>query len=90
MNKAMVVEQMAKITKMPKSSCKAALESFIAVVSSALKKEKSVVLTGFGTFTTIKRKPRMGVNPSTGAKMKIPGKIVPKFKPGKTLKGIVA
>lgn len=90
MNKAMVVEQMAKLTKLPKSTCKAALEGFIVVVEGALKKEKSVVLTGFGTFTTMKRKPRMGVNPATGAKMKIPGKVVPKFRPGKTLKGLVA
>lgn len=90
MNKALVIEQMAKLTKLPKSTCKAALEGFISVVEGALRKEKSVVLTGFGTFTTIKRKARMGVNPSTRQKMKIPGKVVPKFKPGKTLKNIVA
>lgn len=90
MNKAALIEQMAKDTKLPKASCKHALEAFIKAVEGALKKNKSVVLTGFGTFAVMKRKERVGVNPSTGAKMKIPAKKVPKFKAGKQLKDIVA
>ncbi len=90
MNKALLVEQIAKVTKLPKSTCKAALEGFISVIGQALKKDKSVVLTGFGTFSVMKRKTRMGVNPATGQKMKIMGKKVPKFKAGKALKEIVA
>ena len=47
-------------------------------------------LTGFGAFQVIKRKARVGINPSTGKKMQIPAKKVPKFKAGKALKGLVA
>ncbi|KKQ33554.1 MAG: Histone family protein DNA-binding protein [candidate division TM6 bacterium GW2011_GWF2_37_49] len=89
MNKAALIEHMAKSTKMPKSACKAALESFIDAVQSTLKKGKDVVLTGFGTYTVIKRKARIGINPATGNKMTIPAKRVPKFKPGKQLKDSV-
>jgi len=89
MNKAKLVEQMAKITKMPKSSCKECLEAFITSVGGALKQGKQVVLTGFGTFTVIKRKSRVGVNPATGKKMQIPAKKVPKFRAGKALKSMV-
>ncbi len=89
MNKADLIEQMAKVSKLPKATCKDALEAFITSVSNALKTGKQVVLTGFGTFLVLKRKERMGVNPATGAKMKIPAKKVPKFKPGKALKDIV-
>jgi len=89
MNKAKLVEQMAKLTKLPKSTCKDCLESFIAAVSGSLKGGKAVVLTGFGTFTVMKRKKRVGVNPATGKKMDIPAKKVPKFKPGKALKTMV-
>lgn len=89
MNKAQVLESMAKLTKMPKSSCKVALEAFVATVGAALKGNKSVVLTGFGTFAVMKRKSRVGVNPATGNKMQIPAKRVPKFKPGKALKDLV-
>ncbi len=89
MNKAALIEQMAKDTKMPKTACKDALESFIKTVESALKKNKSVVLTGFGTFSVMKRKARVGINPATGKKMNIPAKKVPKFKAGKGLKDMV-
>ncbi|MDP3788379.1 MAG: HU family DNA-binding protein [Candidatus Chromulinivorax sp.] len=89
MNKAQVLESMAKLTKMSKSSCKVALEAFVATVGGALKQNKSVVLTGFGTFAVMKRKSRVGVNPATGKKMQIPAKRVPKFKPGKALKDLV-
>ena len=89
MNKAKLVEQMAKITKLPKSACKECLEAFISSVGTALKQGKEVVLTGFGTFAVMKRKSRVGVNPATGSKMQIPAKKVPKFRPGKALKSMV-
>ncbi|CDK31070.1 HU family DNA-binding protein [Candidatus Babela massiliensis] len=86
MNKAKLVEQMSKLSKMPKATCKKALESFIKSVGQALKTGKHVVLTGFGTFTTMKRKSRTGVNPSTGKKMQIPAKKVVKFRAGKAIR----
>ncbi|MFA5075122.1 MAG: HU family DNA-binding protein [Candidatus Babeliales bacterium] len=89
MNKAALIEQMAKDTKLPKTACKSALESFVEAIEGALKKNKTVVLTGFGTFSVMKRKARTGINPATGATMKIPAKKVPKFKAGKKLKDLV-
>lgn len=85
----MLVEQMAKMTKESKATCKRCLESFMDIVGDAMRKNKSVVLTSFGTFGIMKRKARKGVNPSTGAKMDIPARKVPKFKPGKALKDLV-
>ena len=90
MNKAMLVESMAKITKLPKATCKECLEAFVYSVGSALKHSKTVVLTGFGTFQVIRRKTRVGINPATGKKMQIPSKKVPKFRPGKALRGLVS
>ncbi len=89
MNKAALIEQIAKDTKMPKTACKSMLESFVRSVEATLKKGKSVVLTGFGTFTVMKRKERMGINPATGKKMKISSKRVPKFRAGKRLRDLV-
>lgn len=86
----MLVEQMAKITKLPKSTCKECLESFITAVTGALRQNKQIVLTGFGTFSVMKRQSRVGVNPATGKKMTIPAKKVPKFKAGKALKETVS
>jgi DNA-binding protein HU-beta len=86
MNKAKVIDQMSKITKLPKTTVKECLEAFVATIGNALKQGKSVALTGFGTFSVMKRKARPGVNPATGKKMTIPAKKVPKFKPSKALK----
>ncbi len=85
----MLVEKMSKSTKTSKAACKEALEAFITTVGQSLKTGKPVVLTGFGTFSVMKRKARTGVNPATGKKMQIPAKRVPKFKPGKALKELV-
>jgi DNA-binding protein HU-beta len=89
MNKAKIVESMAKLSKLPKATCKECLEAFISTIGSALRQNKNVVLTGFGTFSVMKRKSRTGINPATGKKMLIPAKKVPKFKAGKALKAIV-
>ncbi len=89
MNKAMLVESMAKVTKLPKATCKECLEAFVWSVSNALKHNKPVVLTGFGTFQVFKRKKRIGINPATQKKMEIPSKKVPKFRPGKALRNLV-
>ena len=89
MNKAMLIEAMAKATKQSKAVCKECLEAFLSTVSGALKQNKQVVLTGFGTFSTMKRKSRTGINPVSREKMTIPAKKVPKFKPGKALKSLI-
>ena len=55
----------------------------------ALKKKDTVTLIGFGTFKVAQRKARKGVNPQTGAEIKIKAKKVPRFVPGKALKDAV-
>jgi DNA-binding protein HU-beta len=89
MNKAMLIEAMAKATKQSKATCKECLEAFLSTVSGALKQNKQVVLTGFGTFSVMKRKSRVGVNPVTREKMTIPAKKGAKFRPGKALKALI-
>lgn len=89
MNKATLIEQLAKKSKETKATVKRVVEAFIDEVGTRLKKNDNVVLTGFGTFSVMKRKARTGVNPATGKKMQIAAKKVPKFKAGKALKEIV-
>ncbi len=87
MTKADLIEKMAKDAGITKVAAKAALESFIDGVSKGLKKRNSkVTLVGFGTFRNVYRKTRMGRNPQTGAKIKIKGRNVVTFKPGKNLR----
>ena len=89
MNKATLIERISNDTKLPKTECKDVVESFIRTIEKALRKNESVVLTGFGSYGVIKRKARTGINPSTGKKMNIPARKVPKFKAGKRLRELV-
>ena len=90
MNRAELVEAMAKQTGLTKKDADAALKAFIENVEKAVKKGDSVSLVGFGTFSQVKRAARQGVNPQTGAKVKIAATKAPKFKPGKAFKDAVA
>ena len=87
MTKAELIEQMAKDAKISKVAAAAALESFMANVTKALKKKDGkVTLVGFGTFAKIRRKARKGRNPQTGEPIKIKGRNTVIFKAGKNLK----
>lgn len=84
-NKQELVEAVAKDTGFTKTDAAAALESVLKNVYKAAKKD-SVQLVGFGTFKTVNRKARSGVNPATGAKIRIPAKKVFKFSASKNPK----
>ena len=90
MTKAELVEKMAKDAKISKTAAGAALNSFVANVTKALKKKDGeVTMVGFGTFTKVRRKARKGRNPKTGAPIKIKARNAVKFKAGKKLKDAV-
>lgn len=65
------------------------VDLFFDTITKSLKKGDDVAITGFGTFKVAKRAARMGINPKTGEKIKIPAATVPKFKAGKALKDAV-
>lgn len=89
MNKAEIVQKIAKDTGVTKVTAAAAVESLIDGITRALKKGNSVSFVGFGTFKTASRKARTARNPQTGAAIKIPKRRVPRFTAGKALKAAV-
>lgn len=89
MNKAELIEAMASKSGLTKKDAGAALDAFTATVTETLSKKDTVALIGFGTFATSERAARDGVNPSTGAKIKIAATTVAKFKVGAKLKEAV-
>src|ERR1043166_2573023 len=83
MNKAELIEQIAKDADITKTQANAAMDSFTDAVIAALKKGDRVTLVGFGTFSVSERAARNGRNPQTGDVIKIKARKVPKFKAGK-------
>ncbi|MDH3567368.1 MAG: HU family DNA-binding protein [Desulfobacteraceae bacterium] len=90
MTKAELVETIAKDVNISKATAGAALESFMANVTKALKKKDGkITLVGFGTFTKVRRKARKGRNPQTGEPIKIKARNAVTFKAGKKLKDAI-
>ncbi len=85
MNKADLIEAIAKDVDLSKADAGKALDSLTRRITQSLKKGENVTLVGFGTFSVTKRKARTGRNPQTGETIKIKAKKVAKFKPGKDL-----
>ena len=89
MNKAELIEAIAGETGLSKKDAGAALESMIQTISDALKKNDTIQLVGFGTFSVKNRKARKGRNPQTGEEIDIKASNIPHFAPGKALKELV-
>jgi DNA-binding protein HU-beta len=88
MNKAELVEYVAKAAELTKKSAEEAVDAFLDGIKKGVKKG-GVQLVGFGSFTVASRKGRMGRNPKTGEPIKIkPSKTV-KFRPGKEFKSML-
>jgi DNA-binding protein HU-beta len=85
-NKAELVEAIAKTADISKAAADRALNGAIQAIVGSMRKGQTVTLVGFGTFYVGKRAARSGRNPRTGAEIKIKAAKVPKFRPGKELK----
>ena len=89
MNKAELVESIAKKTGLTKKDSESALNAFVEAVTESLKKDDKVQLVGFGSFEVRKRAARKGRNPQTKEEIKIPASKAPVFRAGKQLKELV-
>ena len=89
MNKAELVEEVSSEVGLTKKDVNNVVDAITSAITNSLARKERVTLVGFGTFQVQKRKARQGVNPQTKAKIRIPAKEVPKFKPGKNLREAV-
>jgi nucleoid DNA-binding protein len=64
------------------------VDLILETIKRRLSRGEKVLISGFGCFTVMKRKAKMGVNPQTGESIVIPGRNSVKFKPSKDLKTI--
>ncbi|WP_027857025.1 HU family DNA-binding protein [Marinobacterium jannaschii] len=89
MNKSELIDAIAASADIPKAAAGRALDSTLEAITEALKKNESVALVGFGTFSVKERAARTGRNPQTGQPIEIAAATLPTFKPGKALKDAV-
>lgn len=86
MNKTELITSLSEETTLPKKDIVKVLESLTRIVERTLKKGDKLQWSGFGTFAISVREERIGINPATKEKIKLPKSIVAKFKAGKNFK----
>ncbi len=89
MTKADLVEEVIRTTELPRKESEAIVETIFDSIIQALQTGEKIEIRGFGSFRTRQRRGRVGRNPKTGAKVDVPPKRIPFFKPSKELKDFV-
>jgi integration host factor subunit beta len=89
MTKADLVEEVIRITELPRKDSEVVVETVFESIIQALQTGDKIEIRGFGSFRTRERRGRTGRNPKTGAKVNVPAKKIPFFKPSKELKDFV-
>jgi integration host factor subunit beta len=89
MTKAELVEEVTRVTELPRKESEAVVETIFESIIGALQADDKIEIRGFGSFRTRQRRGRTGRNPKTGAKVEVPPKKIPYFKPSKELKDYV-
>ncbi len=89
LTKSQVVTHFAKKFDLSKKTAAMIVDEIAALAVAETKKAGSFVLPGIGKLVLSKRKARMGFNPATGERIKIPAKTVVKMRIAKACKDAI-
>lgn len=89
MTKSQLVGTLSDKTGLTKKQVEGFFNELSAMAYKEVKKAGEFVVPGFGKMVKARRAARMGVNPATGAKIKIAAKTVVKFRLAKAAKDAV-
>src|SRR6202522_2964238 len=89
MTKAELIEEVSRVVEMTRKDSEVIVEAIFDSVVRALRTGDKIEIRGFGSFRTRQRQPPVGPNPKNGARVELPAKRIPYFKPSKELKDLV-
>jgi len=89
MTKADLIEEVSRVVEFTRKESEVIVEAIFSSVVKSLKEGDKIEIRGFGSFRTRQRQSRVGRNPKTGARVEVPAKRIPYFKPSKELKDLV-
>ena len=89
MTKADLIDRVLQATDMSRKESEIVVETVFESIVKSLRAGAKIEIRGFGSFRTRERKARVGRNPKTGARVEVPAKTIPFFKPSKDLKDLV-
>ena len=89
MTKADLIEEVSRVAELTRKDSEVVVETIFDSVVRSLRAGDKIEIRSFGSFRTRQRKSRVGRNPKTGARVEVPAKKIPFFKPSKELKDLV-
>ena len=89
MTRADLTEEVYQAIGMPLKESDVVVCAIFDSIVRALRSGDKVEIRGFGSFHTRQRRGRIGRNPKTGARVEVPPKRIPFFKPSKELRELV-
>ncbi len=89
MTKADLIEEVSTLAEVTRKDGEVIVETIFDSIVKSLRAGDKIEIRGFGSFRTRQRKARVGRNPKTGARVEVPAKKIPFFKPSKELKDLV-
>jgi integration host factor subunit beta len=87
--KADLIEEVSRVIEMTRKDSEVIVEAIFDSIVRSLRTNDKIEIRGFGSFRTRQRQSRIGRNPKTGARVEVPPKRIPFFKPSKELKDLV-
>ena len=80
MNKSQLVNAIAETSTVPKSEIKKIVDTLFEITEQTLNSGEKAVISGFGVFSIINTAERIGRNPRTGEKVRVPARRNVKFR----------
>ena len=89
MTKAELIDEVSRVVELTRKESEVIVEAVFESIVRSLRNGDKIEIRGFGSFRTRERQSRIGRNPKTGARVELPAKRIPYFKPSKELKDLV-
>lgn len=86
LTKAELVNEVARATRVTRKEADTMVSAILDGMVASLQRGEKIELRGFGSFRIRRRNARTGRNPRTGARVHVPAKRIPYFKPGRDLR----
>ena len=87
MTKSELISRLAaRFPQLVTKDAELSVKTIIDAMAKSLAKGERIEVRGFGSFDLNYRPPRIGRNPKSGEKVKVPEKYVPHFKAGKEMR----
>ncbi|MGH9381281.1 MAG: HU family DNA-binding protein [Thermoanaerobaculia bacterium] len=86
LTKAELVDEVARATRVTRKEADSMVSAVFDGMVESLQRGEKIELRGFGSFRIRQRNSRTGRNPRTGARVHVPAKRIPYFKPGRELR----